>query len=345
MCFLYFIDRTIELGEPGCDYTVEFNFQTWERSTHVGNHMYVAEIYPNGTDGDFVSLAMLSYPFVSQTYVVYNDNSTVCTGFPTDHASNTANTILRACSNDLQLDQGQQQFTVQFRSFAFPLSISSSFLSSRVALTFPKPRLFAPSYDIKPLETLKEFNVQGSISAESFGMQLVTNSFRASDRTGAASRETETLFLLKRGILLEQEITPDFTVWPGLFNQTGPSCGLTLPLQASCQPQGSPVDESSDSSTGAVLQIPDTRQTPAPNCPPIVVPRMTVPTSEPTSTDPPIFELTNSPTSTLTTSPTLNTRETPGNPQSQPTSSASRAVNMLVCASVFYTALWHCILA
>jgi hypothetical protein len=274
--------RTIPLGEPGCNYTVEFSFNTWERSTHVGHHMFTAEIYPDGLDGDFLTLAMLSYPFVAQTYVVLDaTNASECTGFTTDHSSNTANTILRACSNDLLLE-GKENFTVQFRAFGYPLSLSTSFLSSPVELTFPEPRLFAPSYDIGSLETFQEFNVKGEISPESYGLQLVTNSFRDWNRTGAASSSTETLFLVKQGIVLESELTPDVRIWPGLFNQTGPTCDAALPIEPACQAPDSGAS-SGGGETQTILEFQDLRQTPAPNCPPVEVPRLEVPTPNPTN--------------------------------------------------------------
>lgn len=292
--------RTVPVGEPDCEYTVEFSFQTWERSTHVGHQLLMAEIYPNGEEEDSFTLTMLTFPFVSQTYVVQNsDNSTICTGFPTDHSSNTANTILRACSNDLRL-QDQQNFTVQFRAAAYPLSISSSFLSSPVSLTFPEPRLYAPSYDIGPLKTLNEFNVMGEISAESYGLQLVTNSFRSFNRTGAASSATETILLVKRGIELESELTPDSVIWPGLFNQTGPTCDLALPAEPTCQAPN--TDGGSGSIEDEILEFNDILQTPTPDCPPVEVPRLVVPTPAPTGSP------SDSPTTTIpprTAIPTL----------------------------------------
>lgn len=72
------------------------------------------EIFPDGLDGDFLSLTMLAYPFVSQTFVVYYAmNTSECTAFMTDHSLNTANTVLHASSNDLLLE-GNHNFTVQF---------------------------------------------------------------------------------------------------------------------------------------------------------------------------------------------------------------------------------------
>lgn len=275
--------RTIPVGEPGCEYTVEFSFMTWERTTHVGKLSYLAEIYPDGEDGNFSTLVMLEFPYVSQTYVLDNDtNYTVCTGFPTDHSSNAANTIVRACSDDLHLED-QTNFTVQFRAFAYPVMLSTSFLSSKLELSFPEPRLRAHSYDIGSFSILPEFHVQGEIGPESYGLQLVTNSFRDWDRTGAASSDTESLFLVKRGIVLESEKTPDVVIWPGLFNQTGPTCGLALTEEPACPVSGG-GDGTGDGEEQTLLTFSDARQTPGPDCPPAEVPRLVVPTPNPTNT-------------------------------------------------------------
>ncbi len=328
--------RTVPVGEPDCEYTVEFSFQTWERFTHVGQHSLTADVYPNGMEEDFFTLVMLPSPFVSQTYVVQNsDNSTFCTGFPTDHSSNTANTILRACSNDLQLED-QQNFTVQFRAFAYPLSISSSFLSSPLSLTFPEPRLSAPSYDIGPLETLEEFHVNGEISSESYGVQLVTNAFRSWNRTGAASRATETILLVKRGIELETEVTPDVVIWPGLFNETGPTCDLALPAEPTCQAPN--TDDGSGSTEGEILEIDDIRQTPTPACPPVEVPRLIVPTQAPTEA------LSNFPTTTTlppTAMPTQEPQTLAPSIRSAITNSASSSATNLAPLLIW----WHISLA
>lgn len=333
--------RTIPVGEPGCNYTVEFSFQTWERSTHVGHHMYMAEIYPNGTDADFLTLVMLTYPFVAQTYVVDATNTSECTGFTTDHASNTVNTILRACSDDLLLED-QTEFTVQFRAFGYPRSLSASFLSSPVELTFPEPRLFAPSYDIGSQETLRVFNVKGEISPESYGLQLVTNSFRDWNRTGAASSSTETLLLVKQGVVLESEVTPDVRIWPGLFNQSGPTCDLALPIEPACQASGS-AGNSGEGETAQILEFPDLRQTPAPACPPVEVPRLVVPTPSPTESPsdfptaapvPPTPMPTPAPTLPQTSAPTFRTP-----PPVSSSASCTRAGLLFVWATVIASIL------
>lgn len=304
--------RTVPVGQPGCDYTVEFSFQTWERFAHVGYLSFIANIYPTDDEEDFYSIVMLSYPYISQTYVSHStDNATICTGFPTDHSSNTANTIIRACSNDLQLEESQN-FTAQFQAFAYPLELSSSFLSSPVSLTFPEPRLVASSYDIAPYKTLKEFHVTGEISENSYGLQLVTNSFRAWNRTGAATSTTETMLLVKQGTELEQEVTPDVIKWPGLFNQSGPTCDLVLPSERTCQASNNGADGSGGTNDTLNVVLPE--YTPSPNCPPSEVPRLTVPTPEPTeaqshfpttATPPPVATPTLPPTLPNTTAPSV----------------------------------------
>lgn len=336
--------RTVPVREPGCDYTVEFSFQTWERFSHVGYQILTADIFPTDDEEDFYTIVMLGYPSVSQTFVVQGiDNSTICTGFPSDHSSNTANTIIRACSNDLQL-QDSQNFTAQFRAFAFPLTLSSSFLSNVVSLTFPEPRLFAPSYDIGPYKTLKEFHVTGEISQNSYGLQLVTNSFRGWNRTGAATSTTETMLLLKKGIEIEREVTPDVIIWPGLFNQSGPTCDLALPTEKTCQAPSNGADDSDGTEDTLEVELP--QQTPSPDCPPVEVPRMVVPTPEPTDaqshfptteTPPPVATPTQAPTVPNTAAPSI--RSVPATPSSGAVSRSMLGLWLLsLVSSVFFLA-------
>jgi hypothetical protein len=49
----------------------------------------------------------------------------------------------------------------------------------------------------------------------------VTNSFQDWDRTEAAMFEMETLMVVKQGIVLEPELTPDVYVWLIWANRTG----------------------------------------------------------------------------------------------------------------------------
>lgn len=273
--------RTVPVGEPNCDFSVEFNFQTWEKFTHVGLHSILAEVYPNGEDGEMVTLFLPTFPSVSESYILYESGESFCTGLSSDHSSNTANTVLRVCSNDLLLTNNQTDFTVQFRTAAYPFAITEEFVTSKVNVQFPTPSLSAPSYDIAPQTTLEEFHVTGFMTPDtSFGLQLVTNAYRGPERTGASTFESETILLLRRGTVLEEEVTTDLVIWPGLFNQGGPICGLSLPEEQTCDAISIPDSELPEINIAFL----DEDFTASPDCPPVDVPRLDVPTAEPTDT-------------------------------------------------------------
>jgi hypothetical protein len=301
--------RTVPVNDPGCDYMVEFSWQTWERTRHVGAHTLRADLYPS-TDADPLTLWIPTFPFLSQSYILDQNGTHHCTGLPSDHSSNTANTIMRACSNDLLLD-GQESFRVRFRAYAFPTQISTNWKSELVALPFPTPLLHAPSYDIQPGETLTDFHVTGTINRFSHGLQLVTNSFRDWDRTGAATFETETLMVVKQGIVLESELTPDIYVWPTSANRTGPVCGWKLPSADTCT---AAMDNTTTSLTRSATidelrqQNEDDTTTASPECAPVEVPRVSVPTHAPSmvpSSSP------TAPTAAPSEAPTILPRPTP----------------------------------
>jgi len=143
----------------------------------------------------------------------------------------------------------------------------------------------------------------------------VTNSFRTWNRTGAASSMTEALFLVKRGIALASQTSPSGIVWPGLFSQTGPTCGLALSAGAACAvPNNGSTASNGD---GTLFRFPGTLKTPNPNCPPVEVPRLEVPTPNPTDSPsgyptrmppPPTPRPTPAPITPTTAAPTIQTK-------------------------------------
>ena len=316
--------RTVPVNEPGCDFLVEFSFQTWERTRHAGLRSLRADIYPD-VDEKPLTLWLPTVPHPSESHILDRNGTNHCTGLPVDHSSNSANTILRACSNDLLLTKNSTGFYVKFYSYAYPIDKSSMWTSDLIDLRFPNPRLQAHSYDIAPGETLTEFLVTGVNDQYSHGLQLVTNAFRGYNRTGAATRETETLNVVQEGIILESEQTPDIYPWPILEDLTGPECGWTS-QEIVCEAPSVKNDESHPAVKGATPMIRSSGFVPAQDndevtivevipCPPMEVTRLQVPTHLPTAspsfvpTPPP--GSTPSPTGEVTPIPTSNQRPSP----------------------------------
>lgn len=164
-----------------------------------------------------------------------NTGDLICTGMPPDHSTNTGNTILRVCSNDLGFidsPKTQQQINVIILT-ATATHLGVTEVTDRASdqfhtLEFPQTWISAPSYDIHPGETLDVIEVDGSGGngiAKPLGLILVSNSYRDPLRTGAATAETETLILTNGQQELPAEVTPDELVFPVAEDFDGPdSC-------------------------------------------------------------------------------------------------------------------------
>jgi hypothetical protein len=346
--------RRIPVQETGCDYLVEFVFTLWERKRHVGLTGFSAFI---AHDTNFTSAVWLFVPAVPNSRECYTLNvmdeenleaeNIRCTGFPPDHGTNSANTVLRACSNDLNLTEATTPvFYAKFRTSAYPHGSETEQVSETIRVNF-EPRLSAPSYDIGPGETLNEFTVTGNLDRFTTGLQVVTNAFRNDNSTGAATIQTESLYLVRQfdvATVLSTELTPDEPLeLPVATELTGPQCNWTTvhcvndsqlrnsPSRTSVVSQSKTSTMSlSNSTLGDVegrdeLTLAQDIITSAPACPPIVVPRLAVPTHEPTTSPsfqptgptslpslPPTFQ----PTAISTTPPSTGPTEEPLKPVS-----------------------------
>jgi hypothetical protein len=214
--------RTFPLNKTGCDHLVEFSFQTWERSRHVGLAGYFVQVQ---ADLGAPSYLLFSPELgeLSRGLYIENPNGAIsCTGFSPDHCTNSANTILRACSNDLGLTEPG----IIYASFALSTNAREFIQGTRlIAIPFPRGRLAAPSYDVAYGETLNSFTVSGTIGPSTAGVQLVTNSYRNNNSTGAATRDTESLLILQEGVTLQAELTPDTNLpLPIATDFAGPRC-------------------------------------------------------------------------------------------------------------------------
>ena len=174
-------------------------------------------------------------PFTDNVDCVVRNTNTgeiKCTGMPPDHSTNTGNTILRVCSNDLGFvdpPETQQQINVYILT-ATATHLGVTEVTDRASeqfhtLEFPQTWISAPSYDIYPGETLDVIEVGGSGGnsiAKPLGLMLVSNSYRGPLKTGAATAETETLILTNGQQDLPVEVTPDELVFPVAEDFEGP---------------------------------------------------------------------------------------------------------------------------
>ena len=147
-----------------------------------------------------------------------------CTGMPPDHSTNTGNTILRVCSNDIGFTEppkGQQQMNVYILT-ATATHLGVTEVTDRASeqfhtLEFPQTWISAPSYDIFPGETLDVIEIDGTGGngrTKPLGLVLVSNAYRGPDKTGAATAESETIILTNGPQDLPLEVTPDELAFP-----------------------------------------------------------------------------------------------------------------------------------
>lgn len=176
-------------------------------------------------------------PFTDNIGCVVRDKSTEtisCTGFPPDHGTNSAQTTIRACSNDIGFPTaptGQTKINIYVLT-ATATHLGVTEVTDRASeqfhtIEFPQTWISAPSYDIYPGETLQTIEVDGTGgdgSSKPLGLMLVTNSNRGENSTGAASPETETLILTNGAQNLPAEVTPDDLPFPVAEAFQGPEC-------------------------------------------------------------------------------------------------------------------------
>jgi len=326
--------RTVKTTDPDCDYLVEFSVQSWERTHHVGAHTYRVDVFPNSSK-DPLTIWLPELPAYSESYIIdRNRTSSSCTGLRSDHSGNTANTIFRVCSKDLELTR-DQEFDVRIRALGFPTEISTVWESQRLTLPFPETRLSAASYDLAPGETLTNFHVTGTIGRFANGLQLVTNAFRSWNRTGASTAETETILVVKEGIVLAKEKTPDVLTWPVAVNRTGPPCGWVVQrnqcvdvsnnVRAHVERVGNDVESTTnqvDVDTGERV----------PTCPPIEITRLKTPTHVPSSMP------SNAPTAPTSSPILFPPEESPSSPASR--SDLRQVMPLCLLFALIGLALW-----
>jgi subtilisin family serine protease len=260
--FRYIGYRTLSVGVDVCasSFLVEFAVTTFERKMgRLFSEIYSAEI---DHDGDLVGDVYLFNNALGRECVIADlkNYERRCTGFPPDHSTSSASTVIRACAEDLGLTENTSTFNVRFEAITFTSEgqiIETDRSGDFIPISFPRPEISAPSYDIYPGETLKAMELDGigsifgwqgenenttsvladhsgaeldpsSVSGKPLGLMLVTSSYRTPNRTGAATPMTETLLLLHEryniSSLPRENTTDDVLAFPKAKDVQGPDC-------------------------------------------------------------------------------------------------------------------------
>jgi hypothetical protein len=342
--FNYIGYRSVPGIRPNCDFVLEFAFHLWENHRRLVQTQLQVRLDLDLDGQTDVILANRGQAFHDTQFSdcrILQSGSTqwACSGFAPDHNTNSATTIIRACSNDLGITD-EEVVDVSFLAFGVPsVSIEADRVDFR-SLRLPSGSLSAPSYDIPPGNTLRSISVTAAEQLPTpggpLGMLLVTSGWRDMSNTGAASRRSEVVPLVFADEPLPTEQTEDVLAHPVVTDLVGPGCDWTeLPeecpverrmLSSSLSLPLHPVTDISDlAGQGRHLQDVDE------NCPENRIPRITAVTLPPSERVPiPTYPPSIAPTSLPTTAPTETPSAAPSPvpsvaPSDRPSTSPSRA--------------------
>ncbi len=210
-------------GAPGANFIWEFAFNTWERvSTPVGQFLEVD--LDTNQDGvfDYIILnrdlsGLTTLSDGRQVSAVLRLSPTgaiqsTTIRFFAENATNTGNTILRACGNDLGLgvaDAGTRLVTAEFYASSWYFGGPADFLGPYTITPGGEQNVAALAEDTidyrrSTTATVTEFApIPGT--SEELGVMLVTNSDFGADNRGGATRATETVLIPKTGTTIGSE--------------------------------------------------------------------------------------------------------------------------------------------
>jgi hypothetical protein len=306
--FRYIGYRVLPLFETDCDYLLEFAITTWERTQRMLNSFFQISIDVDGDvrpDFTLFNTGPGLDSDIAECRLITSGGVEICTGFTIDHSTNTANTVLRVCSNDLGISE-PQVINVGAVTYTLPTPDSLSDGTVFRPILFPDPALAAPSYDVFPGGALKSILVSGPGGvpnrSPSLGLLLFTNAYRDSSNTGAATKETEALAILRSGINDPIEVTPDVQELPVTDDVGGPDCTWKQDVPSVCP--STPAFGTSADTTAMSLSRNPGRRLQFTRCPENPVPRARVTTPSPSTLTPtmrPTMMPTNSPSQVPTT--------------------------------------------
>jgi hypothetical protein len=110
--------RILPIPNSECWYLVEFSIEFWEQIRYIGEVTIGVDIYED-LDLPPVTLWIRTIPFSSDALIIYSNGTIACTGLHPGHGANSGNIVIRACSNDLLLDERGTIF-VQFTTAKYP---------------------------------------------------------------------------------------------------------------------------------------------------------------------------------------------------------------------------------
>ena len=237
--------RTVAVTDHSEDCTklIEFAIQTWERQqslSYTHFNIWIDLDFDNIAEHTvFNSAYRLGSTHSEMRRIDLRSNREYCVGYTPDHATNTANTVLRFCSDDIGVRTNKYTdsatiINVAITSYSFPGNEISDIMEYR-NITIPSVGLGAPSYDIEPGAVLRNLSLFGSgkipstddattQSSRPMGLLLFTNSFRSWTSTGSATHDSEALVIVRTDIVPPSELTPDTIHFPLPQHVDGPSC-------------------------------------------------------------------------------------------------------------------------
>lgn len=246
--FRYVGFRSLPGNRPNCDVVLEFAFHLWEKHKRlVQSQLQVHLDLDRNGSVDYI-LANRGQEYHATDYSECRirqafDWQWQCAGFAPDHSTNSATTILRACSNDLNITRNDDELIdVFFVSYGNSDERQVSDISPTITLQVPTPRLSAPSYDVPGGTHLNEMEVTVHAKLDTknhrpLGVLLVTNAWRSENRTGAATPRSEAIAITWENVTLPQEVTIDAVEYPLALNTSGPTGNGTWAVKSEqCAP-------------------------------------------------------------------------------------------------------------
>jgi hypothetical protein len=228
--------RTVPVDVQGCTYLVEFAITTWESQRMLALTHFEILIDTNGDQVAEYTVynagLQIGNPPTKRSEMRIIDRASMteyCVGFCPDHATNTANTVLRFCSEDIGIqDRTNVSLNIKIVSYSFPDDSTSDSSVEWMTITVPDSGLSAPSYDIVPGGILPTMTISGTGTmadgSRPLGLLLHTNAYRSPESTGAAIIASEALVIVRSGSTIPTELSPDDLEFPKLQNIAGPSC-------------------------------------------------------------------------------------------------------------------------
>lgn len=224
-------------NDSACSMILEFAICLWEQKQTLQNGFLVVSFdvsRAGKAEWALVGVAGNPYgtPYAECRLFNERTDEIFCTGFSPDHATNTGNVVLRMCADDLGANE----------SGIIDLAVSSltakkrSPVTSATSISIKKAALSAPSFDVNPGQSIESIDLSGTgrtpDGSHPLGLLLLTNAYRDSGNTGAATSETEAIVLVRENVTVHKEVTDDVLPFPKVEDYSGPSCGWNVSVNA-----------------------------------------------------------------------------------------------------------------